>query len=206
MTLTLPAQENRFVMAADWGTYEKILDAVGNRSIRVTFDGSMLEIMSPGFDHERGKTTLGALLEQAMVELGLDFQAGGSTTFKEEALQKGLEPDECYWILPASLFKGSWDPAQHSTPDLVLEVEISRSVLDRLAILAALGVREVWRLTAEGEIRCLRLGEDGAYHESAHSELLPQLPLDELARFVRRGQDETLGQVLQAFRSWLRER
>lgn len=203
MTLTLPLAENRFVMSADWETYEKILEAIGERPIRVTFDGSMLEIMSPGFEHERGRTTLAALLAYAFAEIGLDFQAGGSTTFKNKALEKGLEPDECYWVLPASQFVGTWDPACHSYPDLAIEVEVSRSVLDRLAIFAALGVAEVWRLTEAGELRCMQLDSDGQYREAPASRLLPQLSLPDLERFVRMGQEQNLGAVLRAFRAWL---
>jgi Uma2 family endonuclease len=43
-------------------------------------------------------------------------------------------------------------------PDLVIEVEVSRSVLDRLGIYAALGVPEVWRHDGE-TVRVLRLNE-----------------------------------------------
>lgn len=47
MTLTVPPTENRFVISADWDTYLKMLDAIGDRAVRVTFDNGRLELMSP---------------------------------------------------------------------------------------------------------------------------------------------------------------
>lgn len=203
MVLTAREAESRFVFPADWATYEKLLDALEGRGIRLAYDRGMLELMSPSFDHERGKKTLGALLESAMVALGLDFQAGGSTTFREEALDRGIEPDECYWVRHLPAKSGRWTQGEDPYPDLALEVEMSRSALDRLGIYAALGVSEVWRLTAEGRLECHLLGPDG-YETSDASRVLPELSLADLERFVQLGQERNLGAVLREFRAEFR--
>jgi len=55
--------------------------------------------MSPSNEHEQVKKYLGCFLEAIMVELAVDFQPGGSTTFRRRDLRRGLEPDECYWTM-----------------------------------------------------------------------------------------------------------
>ncbi len=39
--------ENRFVTDTDRDGYNRFLDAVGDRRIRVTYDGTMVEFMTP---------------------------------------------------------------------------------------------------------------------------------------------------------------
>ena len=116
-----------------------------------------------------------------------------------------MEPDECYWIKNVDQLNGAWNSETDPYPDLAIEVEVSRSVIDRLGILAALGVQEVWRLTSEGDLQCLQL-VDGRYESRNSSSIVPQAPLAELERLVRMGQEQRLGQVLRAFRDLLDER
>ena len=58
------------------------------------------------------------------------------------------------------------DPA----PDLALQVDVTHSSLDRLAIYAALGVLEVWRLHEQG-LAFHVLGPQGDYVVQSHSPL-----------------------------------
>jgi hypothetical protein len=66
---------------------------------------------------------------------------------------------------------------------LAVEIEISRSALDRTGIYAALGVREVWRFDAEN-LYVEQLQPDGAYVEFASSVAFPFLPLNEVVRWI----------------------
>ncbi|MCA1686684.1 MAG: Uma2 family endonuclease, partial [Planctomycetia bacterium] len=87
-------------------------------------------------------------------------------------------------------------------PDLAIEVEITRSALNRLGVYAGLGVGEVWRF--DGEVMTVMLlGPDRAYAESATSAVFPFLPMDEIARFLRddEGDDANWGRTL---RAWVR--
>src|SRR5437867_3804600 len=81
-----------------WQTYEALLADLGDRPIRLTYDQGNLEIMAPSFDHERCKRQVGRVVETIAEEKGLKFVAGGSTTFRLEVLEKGLEPDDCFYI------------------------------------------------------------------------------------------------------------
>ena len=84
-------------------------------------------------------------------ECDRNLVSAGNMTFQREDLDRGLEPDDCYWIAhePQMHNKLTWDPAIDPPPDLVLEIEISRSAQDRMGIYAALRVPEVWRFDGE---------------------------------------------------------
>lgn len=62
--------------------------------------------------------------------------------------KKGLEADECYWIQNESQMRGKkeFDLDVDPPPDLALEIDITHSSLDRMAIYAGLKILEVWRL------------------------------------------------------------
>ena len=69
-------------------------------------------------------------------ELGWNIASFGSMTFKRRKLKRGLEPDECYWIQSEPLFHGreNIDLRRDPPPDLVLEIDVTHSALDRPAI------------------------------------------------------------------------
>jgi hypothetical protein len=99
--------------------------------------------------------------------------------------------------------KVDYDPQNDPPPDLVLEVEVSRSVLDRLGIYAAMKVPEVWRWDGEQLRFCLL--RKGKYAESPVSRSFPTLASGEIARFMRMQQALGKMAVLRAFRQWARE-
>jgi hypothetical protein len=67
-------------------------------------------------------------------------------------------------------------------PDLVIEVDITRSSLDKLPIYAALGVPEVWRYTDGAvEIRCLTAD---TYLVSDASRVLPGIDAGMVTGFI----------------------
>lgn len=82
--------------------------------------------MSPSTEHERVKSWLRALAEGVLTARGLDYIPGGSTTFRREDLQRGLEPDECYWIanFEAVRHTPDVDLDRDPPPDLVLEIDM----------------------------------------------------------------------------------
>jgi hypothetical protein len=88
-------------------------------------------------------------------------------------------------------------------PDLSLEIEISRSALDRMEIYAALRVPEVWRWNGE-TLSVHLLGTRGTYRASKRSKAFPFLPLDDFASFLTRS-DLTETKLKRAFRAWVRE-
>jgi Uma2 family endonuclease len=206
MSIHVPASEQRFRLSlVSWEKYEQMAAWFEGRHCRLTYDRGELEIMTVSHPHEVGKKVIGTLVVMLAVELKTEFHQGGSMTFKRENLDRGLEPDECYWIEHESQMRnvGEYDPHQHPPPDLVLEVEVSRSALDRMGIYAAMKVSEVWRWN--GETLSFWLLKRGKHVESPVSRSFPMLSAHELARFVRmRG---TMGEtsLVLTFREWVRE-
>jgi Uma2 family endonuclease len=148
---------------------------------------------------------LARFLETLTVELEINIASGGSMTCRREDLKRGLEPDECYWVEHELEMrcKDSYDSDIDPPPDLVLEVEISRNVLNRPSIYAALGIPEVWRYDGEA-IQILILGPKGEYQVATTSKALPQVPVAELARFLAMRQELGETQLMRLFRDWLR--
>ena len=190
----------------DWESYEKMLEALGDRpGLKVTYDEGTLELMSPSRNHEWTKRRLGRLIEMLTFELDIPIQSGGSTTFRKREMRRGLEPDECYWIQnePAVRGKQQLDLRRDPPPDLAIEMEISRSALDRPGIYASLRVPEIWRLV-HGTIQVNLLQPDGTYGLSTTSRSFPFLPMGEFSRFLEI--DETTDETtwLRRFVEWVR--
>jgi Uma2 family endonuclease len=191
----------------DWDEYTRLLRALAERpSVRLTYDRGVLEIMTP-LDRidNRGRFTC-RLIVALTEELNLPIACGGSTTLRRRR-QRGLEPDESFWIANESRVRGldrlnlRTDPP----PDLAVEVDATRSSLNRMAIYAALGVPEVWRLGAAG-LTFHVLQTDGKYAPATVSRTFPTVGAADITRFLALlGQQEENG-ILRQFRTWVRQR
>ncbi len=188
-----------------WEKYEQMANLLQDRRLRLTYDRGELEIRSVSHPHEFGKKLIDGLVFVLVEELNIDIHGGGSMTFKREDLDRGLEPDECYWIEhePQMRDVGEYDPHQHPPPDLVVEVEVSRSALDRMGIFAAMKVPEVWRW--DGEKLSFWLLKRGKHVAASVSRSFPLLSADEIARFVRMRGTMSETKMLRTFRTWVRE-
>jgi Uma2 family endonuclease len=188
-----------------WQTYERLLREVGERHVRLTYDDGDLEIMTLSYAHENAGEHLSALVLLLCIELGLRFAAGGSTTLRRRLRKKGLEPDKCFWFTSERLMrgKGRWRADKDPPPDLALEIDISRSSLNRAGIYAALRVPEVWRFNRR-ILRVYRLTAAGRYKASKRSGVFPFLNMTAFAQFAenREGLDELT--LLQRYAEWLR--
>jgi Uma2 family endonuclease len=165
----------------------------------------VLEIMSPSREHERCKTYLGRMIESMTEEWAIPISSGGSTTLKSQMLAKGVEPDECYYIANEPRVRGrdELDLGVDPPPDLAIEVDLTSSSLDQLAIYASVGVPEVW-LYDGARLRVYQLQATGQYAQPARSPAFPFLPLEQVEHFLsqRDAADET--SWARSFRSWVR--
>jgi Uma2 family endonuclease len=202
-----PTGEQRLLLhAIDWRTYEKFLDAVGDRAIRLTYDRGNLEIVTPSFNHEWWKGRFGLLIRLLGGELGVHVQGAGSTTFRREELDRGLEPDDCFYVGEhAAQMSGLrvLDLSRDPPPDLVIEVEIGPAALDRPGMYAALGVPELWRFDGE-VLRVFRLGPDRSYQPSERSVIFPTLPLPAFMEFLHQTQESDEAGLDRPFQEWVR--
>jgi Uma2 family endonuclease len=96
-----------------------------------------------------------------------------------------------------------FDPAIDAPPDLVIEVDLSRSSLSRFPIFAGFSVPEVWRYrNGKTVIWHLRLGE---YVEMVASELLPLVTGNVISRFLAERESMTPIEWVRSVRAWARE-
>ncbi len=130
--MTAVAEQRILLHDVSWQTYEALLREFDCRPIRLTYDRGALEIRTLSHGHEHSAHLLGRLVEALTVELNVPIHSGGSTTFHQEAKQRGLEPDECYWVQNEPRMRGrkEFDFDADPPPDLAIEVDISRSSLN----------------------------------------------------------------------------
>jgi Uma2 family endonuclease len=177
----------RFVFdEADWAFYETILKRVGDRHIFVTFDGERLEVMSPSPEHENHASRLEKVFWLLMLELRIPFQSLGSFTLKKRKANRGLEPDRCFYTRhePAIRGKRRIDLRNDPPPDIAIEIEVSRRLLDRIDIYQRLGVPELWCYDGR-RLRFLILEPGPGYREVPRSPTLPAMPPAEVHRLLQ---------------------
>jgi Uma2 family endonuclease len=204
-TVAVPVEQRVRLSDVPWEAYVLWSDGLGPRHIRVTYDRGEMEIMIVSSEHENRKKLLGRLIETLTEEMEIDIASFGSMTCRRPELERGFEPDESYWIEHEAIVRGrkDIDLEVDPPPDLAVEVEISRSTINRLGIYAALKVPEVWRW--DGAIlRIMLLHPRGAYRQSERSKAFPFLPLGEFEQFLLRT-DISETQLLRSFRAWVRK-
>src|SRR5262245_49811079 len=82
-----------------WEMYESLLRAHHDRSLpRFTYDRGQLEIMSPSIEHEELKDTVALLVNALAEEMHINTRSFGSATFRRADLQRGFEPDACFYV------------------------------------------------------------------------------------------------------------
>jgi len=195
----------RFVIHdVPWEEYSALLRLWDGRHIRATYDRGTLELMTTACEHEFFKSLWGYLVRTLSLELGIDMASRGQMTFKRELKERGLEPDECYWIEHELLMrsKTEYDIDKDPVPDLVLEIEVSVSALDKMDIYANLGFPEVWRFDGE-TIHVHQLQADGRYAIVESSRSFPDLPITDLARWLLKGREMSENALIRAFSVWV---
>ncbi|MBI5853599.1 MAG: Uma2 family endonuclease [Planctomycetes bacterium] len=205
-------REHVLLEGISWETYARMRRELDPRPIRLTYDDKRLEIVLPGRTHHRDRKRLGRLVDTLTELRGLPLESGGSTTWQREDLRKGLEPDECYWLQHAADVRGrdELDLRFDPPPNLAIEVDVSTSSLDRMAIYGALGVPEVWRWKDDC-LTAYRLDGPGSrtprgYVEASTSLAIKGLVVADLAAWVIRARSEDETTWIRAFRTWVRNR
>ncbi|MHB2017331.1 MAG: Uma2 family endonuclease [Candidatus Xenobia bacterium] len=198
--------EDRILLHTDWKGYLKILSVLGEHrgGIRVIYDRGNLELMTTSDEHGHVAALLATLLRESMQHHRIRYRLGGIQTLKRKGLDRGTEPDDCFWVANSQRMVGvkRWYPHLHPPPDVAVEVTITHGFLSRIPIYAALGVPEVWHFV-DGKVQILRLSETGEYLTVEVSQALPQLPADVVARHLALANEMLDSDVVDRFREWL---
>lgn len=189
--------ERRFVLhGVPWWTYVALRDALDDHAgLKMTYLEGALELMRPSMLHADAKKIIARLVEVWAMEGDVDLRGFGGMTFRKEARERGLEPDECYKL-------GKLE--DDGVPDIAIEVIVTSSLVDKMAVYAGLGVPEVWDWRPANAALVVHRLVGGAYQPRDRSEILPSLDLAELSRFVRPGENQT--QLAKAYQAALRTR
>ena len=191
--MSLLLEQDHIIMhGVSWQTWQQLLADRGERcGVLLAYERGTVELRMPSQEHEWVKTTLTQVVEAIAFARDLHYRSLGSTTFAREDLARGFEPDACFYlnhadtIVPDRPLDLTVDPP----PDLVIEVDITRSSLNKLPIYAALAVPEVWRYTnGEVEIRCLTAD---VYAVAGTSRVLPGIHAKMVTRCLEEARTAT---------------
>jgi Uma2 family endonuclease len=200
--------DQRIVLrGVSWGTYRALLaDFVDCQTPRFVFDRGTLEIvvtLSSG--HEETKRTIEFLIDLVAGGLGIDVMRVGGMTFHRADIERGFEPDSCYYIqhLPEVRGREQIAPAIDPPPDLVIEIDVTRDSLPKLPLFAEFGIPEVWR--HDGERVIIHVLQADGYQESAASQALPALTSETINRFLAEAQIQGSSEWMLSVLAWARQ-
>lgn len=203
----LVGEKGRTLLLNDvsWNEYEMFLEDFEERAgWRLTYDRRKLEIMPPTPDHEEYSFNFHNFVLAYCERFEVELEGRKSTTFRRKFLEKGVEPDECYYIQSAEKIAGKKLPAKDfPIPDIAVKVDITHGSLDKFPIYAALQVPEIWLLEGEDLVFYELQGE--TYRAISHSRAMPHLSSETLADFLKISREKGQMKALKSFRAWLGE-
>lgn len=178
-----------------WEAYLQILNALPQtRGSRLTYDDGVLEITMPLEDHEFFRCLIERFVVTLIESMGMRLKTMGSTTMNYPKLKRGAEPDNAYYIQNQPLVKGrNVNFAQDPPPDLVVEVDITHTDIEKNKFYASLGVPEFWRFNGKAW-RIYQL-QAGVYVEVEASPTFPQVPKEWLYEFLAQAKDDEIEAV-----------
>lgn len=202
---TILAEKRVTFYNLSWRSYEQILDALGNnRAARLTYYKGTLEIVSPLEEHESASDRIGILIHILTEEFNLNIKSMASTTLNKPELKIGAEPDKCYYIQNEPAVRGKKvDLAVDPPPDLVVEVDITHTDIDKNQLYQEMKVPEFWRYN--GKVLTIYLLRENQYQESETSPTFPLLTKSKIYEFLAQSDTQGETQTKRAFRTWLRE-
>ncbi|WGV24952.1 Uma2 family endonuclease [Halotia branconii CENA392] len=208
MTIT-PAEQRVILHNISWETFNTILQELGeNRSERLAYNEGYLEIMTPLGEHENTNRFIDDLMRILADELNLNLKKFGSLTLKRDDIRRGIEPDSCYYIQNEPVVRGKkdidlkYDPP----PDLVVEIDITNSSLNKRSIYAALGVPEIWLYDGQN-LKFFVLSEQvQTYKQVKQSPTFPVLTKNVVLQLIEQSLTDGETATLRSFRAWLKQR
>ena len=191
-----------------WKTYQAILEGMGPRRLYHSYDRGTLELMTTSKAREMVKKFVARLIEAMAFVFDIDIQGVGSLTLRRQADEKGLEPDECYYIANEAVVRDKMDynPDRDPAPDLAIEVDFTSKSIDRMGIYARLGVPEVWRCFESETVKFYRLGKDGAYREADESIALPPVVPHDIDQFLQQRGEQGDTALVKSFVNFIKEK
>jgi Uma2 family endonuclease len=199
--------EQRFLLRGiSWQTYQELRDVGENEHVRMTYRGGELEMMSPSKTHEQYASLIDLVIHAWAWDRGIDIQSCRTVTFSREDLQRGLEPDNCYYVANEPLVRNhpELDLTNDPPPDLAVEIDLGGSNRDKLSLYAAFGVPEVWWFDGR-VLQVFVLAADGQYQQQTTSPTFPALSTAEIERVLAKLGTASETALVKSFRDWVRK-
>ena len=205
-TVNTSAEQRVVLNDVAWETYLALTIETDRPGKRIAYDQGVMEIMSPGKLHEDIGRLIGRMVEAFTEELEIDAAAVKSTTFRRSDERRGFEADESFYITNERVVrdKDEIDLATDPPPDLVIEIDISRSSMNKFPIFGGLEVPEVWIYDGESLIVYVR-SQGAIYGVWQHSAVLPAFPLEMAARCLEGRHEKSQTELIREFRNHVRE-
>ena len=187
-----------------WTQYQQILSALPqSRSARLTYACGTLEISMPLEDHERASEIINIFIRVLVLEMGLKLKSMGSTTLDRKDLDRGSEPDKAYYIQNQPAVAGRTVNLQNDPPpDLIVEIDITHTDMDKNRLYAAMGVPEFWRFNGH-RLRIYQLQAD-QYIEIERSPTFPIIAKTDLYKFIDDAKQDEIS-AEKVFRLWVQK-
>lgn len=203
--LALKGEQRVVIHGLNWQAYAQILDALPNqRCARLIYDQGTLEITMPNEDHDFFGRMIGRFIWILVEELDcFDLKTMGSTTMNYPALDRSAEADEAFYLQNQPQVKNrNGNFAEDPPPDLVVEVDITHTDIDKNRFYASIGVPEFWRFN--GQILYIYQLQGGEYVEVEASPTFPNVPKTRLYEFLEQCRTSEV-QASKAFRQWVQQ-
>jgi Uma2 family endonuclease len=212
---SIPSEQRVLLDSISWQKFEALLRELGEaRTTRLAYNRGQLEMMTPNEEHERCRKLIESLLLVLADETYLKVSGFSSTLLQQFDPPCAVEPDACFYIQDAELMsrQTTIDLASDPVPELVFEVALTPSSLDKLPIYAAIAIPEVWRYVTEKKPQTLERKlliyqlQAGQYQLSEFSSIFPFLSAARVEEFIEQSDSLGLVQALQLLRAWVGDR
>ena len=177
-------EEHVVLRDVSWKVYEQLMQEHENQSApRFTYNNRNLEIYMPSQKHEEKSTFLEDIVRTIAEERDIEWRNIRSTTFKNDRVEKGAEPDGSFYLQSYDkVFGMKKIDLEQFPPDLVIEVDIFSPSINRFPIYAEFKVPEIWRYSND-EVK-IHLFDGENYIESDESLALTKVTSELLTRLL----------------------
>lgn len=181
--------------------FDRRRDELGS-GVRLTYSDHRLELMTTSFVHDSSSVRLSLFVTTVLGAFRIPHRGARRTTYRREDVERGFEPDESFYIQNVAAVRGvrEIDLTRHPPPDLVIEIDHTRTSLPKQPIFAALGVPEVWRFDG-AVVTFLVLQPGGGFQLQPTSRAFPMVSSTDVTRLLLVEPDDDTAYT-EAVRAW----
>jgi Uma2 family endonuclease len=183
-----------------WSDYGRLADSL-ERRLRLCYSSGTLELSTIDFYRGHLSRLVCCMVFVLSEELAIPFRATGNFTYERPELDCAIECDETFYLKDVAV--GECLSADRP-PDLAVEVETTRHFVDRMQILKAVGVPEIWQIKSDS-VEFYQRHEDEGYVAASRSRFFPLLEPANVLSILRRTWTSEENRLLKDFRKWVQD-